>query len=142
MARPEDVISQAEDPLDIAGRLAEMETRLMAAFTNGLATLQQVISTALLEQERRNSTFATRAGVEECNRKIDVLSADLTVRVGRLDRLETDLGMLESKLNDRTLSYVKAATAFLASLLALVLTAIVTYTLSAHPVLHQAVLSF
>ncbi|HLJ67735.1 MAG TPA: hypothetical protein VKX16_10295 [Chloroflexota bacterium] len=124
---------------DITTRLAEMETKLTAAFNAGMATLHQLISTALLEQERRNSTFATRDAVEDCARKVAGLDTVVSSAMRRFGELDRELAALNQRLQDRSLSYVKAATAFLASLLALVLTAIVTYDLSSHAPIIQHV---
>lgn len=134
----------AIDRSEFFDAIGAMEKKLLDQFNTGLGQvnaalirLQEATHVALLEQERRNSTFATRELADRLAGSIDALGrrqGELETRAAEatrsLEGVTTDVDALKHASTDRALSYVRAAAGFLASLLAVLLTAVVTYVLT------------
>jgi hypothetical protein len=124
--------------------IGNLEKKLLEQLTSGLAQvngalvrMQEATHVALLEQERRNSTFATRDLVDRLAGSVDGLarqSAGHDTRLSEIahstERLADDLESLKHTAVDRNLSYLRAGAGFLASILAVMLAVAVTYVLA------------
>jgi hypothetical protein len=124
--------------------IGSLEKKLLDQLNTGLGQvnaalirLQEATHVALLEQERRNSTFATREIVDRLAGTVDTLArqqARSDTRMSEMSRssdtFASELDALKHATSDHNLSYIRAAAGFLASLLAVILAVILTYVLA------------
>lgn len=124
--------------------IAALERKLVDQLNAGIGTLSAALTRlqesshmALLEQERRNSTFATRELVDRLAATIDNLARQQSgteTRAAEAARLAQstsgELETLKTAVSDRSLAYIRAAAGFLASLLAMILAVVLTYVLT------------
>jgi len=135
------------NPLDRAEffeAIGSLEKKLLDQLNIGLSQLnaalirlQESAHGALLEQERRNSTFATREWVDRVGEAIDGMArqqARHETRMGEAVRLaesaRVEIEELKHTAADRNLAYIRAGASFLASLLAVILAVTLTYVLA------------
>jgi|SRR5947209_13051933 len=132
------------DRTEFFDAISALERKLLEQLHTGLSSvntallrLQESSHVALLEQERRNSTFATRELVDRLAATMDTLArqqAQTDTRTGEALRLVEsvtgDLETLRHTVSDRNLAYIRAAAGFLASLLAVILAVTLTYVLA------------
>jgi hypothetical protein len=124
--------------------MATLEKKLLEQLTTGLGQvnaalvrMQEATHVALLEQECRNSTFATRDLVDRLSGTVDTMarqSARHDTRLSEIahstERLADDLETLKHTAADHNLSYIRAGAGFLASILAVILAVVITYVLA------------
>jgi hypothetical protein len=123
------------DTAEIANRLTALEI----AITAGLAEINNRLSNALLEQERRNSSFVTRDRLDDLGRKLDALAIDISNRANHFLAIEQaqkdhsfQLAQLSDRLSTATIDRLKIVIGVLASTLTLIVAGIITYLLTVH----------
>lgn len=140
----EDMIGRLSSSGDISLALAATETRLMRALNAGLAQVTAAIAAltemhhkAILEQERRNASFATQERLDSLAHRVDELNAALSARTARLEhieagmaRLDRETADLQSQLTARSVSILSSATGYLVTALLLVGSNLLTFLLA------------
>jgi len=129
---------------EILQLLHEMDSRLTAAITAGIASVNLSIAqlserhnASLLEQERKNSSFADRERVEALARQVHDGRNELAVvgrqvaQLGEADRdLAKRLDEVGNQLDSRSLKFLSGMNGYLVSLLVVVVSCVLTYTLT------------
>lgn len=124
--------------------LHEMEMKLTAAIATGLATVNTSITalaerhnSALLEQERKNASFADRERVESVARNVHDARNEVTgllLRVGKCEqaeqKLQAALDALAEQVDTRSLKMLSGANGYLVSLLVVFISVVLTYVLT------------
>jgi DNA repair exonuclease SbcCD ATPase subunit len=141
--------------VEIMQSLRSLEDKLTAAIASGLASVNLAITTladqhhkAMLDQERRNSTFADRERVEFVARNTHENASNLTaltLRVGKLERccdaldtrieqcydaLNARIEQLSTQADNRSFSLLSGATGYLVSALIVTSAALLTFLLT------------
>lgn len=132
------------DRTEFLDTIAALERKLLDQINTGLNGVNAILTrfqesshVALLEQERRNSTFATRELVDRLAATIDTLARQQTQTDTRAaealraaEAVNSELEALKVNAADRNLAYIRTAAGFLASLLAVILAVTLTYVLA------------
>jgi hypothetical protein len=109
----------------------------LESVTASMALLTEMHHKAILEQERRNSTFATLERLDGVVRRLDDLVAGYAARNERLEAMDRQLGrqdvqitQLAEALSTRSVSMLTSTTGWLVVALISVGTNILTYLLA------------
>lgn len=134
---------------DLGAAIASTETRLLRALSEGLqgvsaalANLSEAHHRALLEQERRNASFASVQRLEALAARVDGVNATLSALGQRFEsveaglaRAEQEAGSLRRQLTESRVSALTTATGYLVTALLLIGSNVLTFIL-AHVVIH------
>ncbi|HZU11414.1 MAG TPA: hypothetical protein VFB58_01125 [Chloroflexota bacterium] len=134
---------------DLSAAIASTETRLLRALNEGLQQVSSALTNlsemhhrAMLEQERRNASFATVERLDALAVRVDSVNAALSGVCQRLENVEAGLARseresssLRRQLNESSVSSLTTATGYLVTALLLIGSNILTFIL-AHVVVH------
>lgn len=120
----------------ISGVEQKLTTGLQSV-TTSIATLTEMHHQAILEQERRNSSFATLERLDGVVRRLDDLVAGFAARNERLEamdrqirRQETQISQLSDSISTHSVNLLTSATGWLVIALITVGSNILTFILS------------
>jgi chromosome segregation ATPase len=129
---------------DMRELIGELEQKLNATIAAGLSAVNLAIAQlteahhkSLLEQERRNSQFASRDRVDDVARRLDRTETQLADRSDRLgkieqaiDNLARTIASLESKTSSQSLRLLGSASGYLVILIINMSSVLITYLLT------------
>lgn len=113
----------------LIGAIAGLEQKLtsgLQSVTVSIARLTEMHHQAILEQERRNSSFATLERLDSVVRRLDDLVAGFAARNERLDALDRQMGRQDTQIAQLTESMSARSTGLFASTTGWLVIALIT----------------